>query len=261
MVDRMLNRRRFLAASGGTLLGAAGLAACNTAPGTTERSGGSAAGGGGGGGGTLRWWDHFQPRADLHEKIFAEFEKSTGVHVDYTVYNPNKQGQALQLAFSSKQMPDVFTTAGLGVPAARLRKQGWFAPIDLDEKALAAIPKSAFLEGFTHYDGKLYSLPLVSFRQYTTLTWFNTDLMNKADADPGRDLATWDGSETPPARSSEPAVGRTDGSRRCSSRPGWVNTSRTSPRLPEASAASTRAPGSTPTEVTRTCTPSTSWRR
>ncbi|GAA2756393.1 ABC transporter substrate-binding protein [Actinopolymorpha rutila] len=190
----MINRRKFLA-SGGALLGAVGLGACNTAPSTSEGSGGSHAGGGGGGGkgGVLRWWDQFEPRADLHKEIFAEFEKSSGVHVDYTVYNPNKQGQALQLAFSSKQMPDVFTTAGLGVPAARLRKQGWFAPIDLDEQALAAIPKAAFLEGFTHWNGKLYSLPLASFRQYTTLTWYNTDLVKKAGGDPTHDLATWDG--------------------------------------------------------------------
>ncbi|SDS33416.1 extracellular solute-binding protein [Actinopolymorpha singaporensis] len=223
MVNRMVNRRKFLAASGGALLGAAGLGACNTAPSTTERSSGSSGGGGGGRGRTLRWWDHFQPRADLHEKIFAEFEKSTGVHVEYTVYNPNKQGQALQLAFSSKQMPDVFTTAGLGVPAARLRKQGWFAPIDLDEKALAAIPKSAFLEGFTHYGGKLYSLPLVSFRQYTTLTWFNTDLMKKAGADPARDVTTWDG-----VRKTARAIKRTGGGAY-----GWIAPLQFAPRMGE----------------------------
>lgn len=186
----MVSRRTFLAASSATILGALAAAGCDTAPDRT-RSGGSSSGGDGNQ--VLRWWDHFQPRADLHEKIFAEFQKSSGVAVEYTAYNPDKQGQALQLAFNSNQMPDVFTTAGLNIPPARLRKDDWFAPIELGESALSGIPEDAFLEGFTHYEGKLYSFPLVSFRQYSTLTWFNADLADKAGVDPERDLATWDG--------------------------------------------------------------------
>ncbi|TWD84701.1 multiple sugar transport system substrate-binding protein [Kribbella amoyensis] len=183
----MISRRGFLGASAGAVLGALATSACSTAPGG-DGGGGQAAGGKG-----LRCWDHFQPRADLHKKLFADFQKAHGVAVEYTVYNPNQQGQALQLAFGSKQLPDVFTTAGVQLPQARLRKEGWLAPIELDKEALSAMPQDVFLNGFTHFDDKLYSLPLVSFRQYATLTWYNVELAEKAGLDPKRDLASWDG--------------------------------------------------------------------
>lgn len=182
----MISRRRFFGASAGGVIGALAAAACSTAPG----------GGGGGkaaGAKTLRVWDHFQPREDLHKKLFADFQKSSGTVVQYTVYNPNQQGQALQLAFGSKQLPDVFTTAGVKLPQPRLRKDGWIAPIELSKEDLSAMPADAFLNGFTHFDGKLYSLPMVNYRQYGTLTWYNVELAEKAGLDPDRDLATWDG--------------------------------------------------------------------
>lgn len=180
----MISRRRFLGASAGGVLGALAASACSTAP----SGGGQAAGAK-----SVRVWDHFQPREDLHKKLFADFQKSSGTAVEYTVYNPNQQGQALQLAFGSKQLPDIFTTAGVKLPQARLRKDGWIAPIELSKEDLAAMPQDAFLNGFTHFDDKLYSLPMVSFRQYGTLTWYNVELAEKAGLDPDRDLATWDG--------------------------------------------------------------------
>ena len=169
----MISRRRFLGASAGGVLGALAASACSTAP-----SGGPAVAAK-----SLRVWDHFQPREDLHKKLFADFQKSTGTAVEYTVYNPNQQGQALQLAFGSKQLPDIFTTAGVKLPEARLRKDGWIAPIQLTKEDLADMPQDAFLNGFTHFDDKLYSLPMVNFRQYGTLTWYNVELAEKAGGD------------------------------------------------------------------------------
>jgi multiple sugar transport system substrate-binding protein len=179
----MISRRGFLGATAGTALGALTVGACSTAPSTGQAAGAK----------TLRCWDHYQPREDLHKKLFADFQKSSGTAVEYTVYNPNQQGQALQLAFGSKQLPDVFTTAGVKLPQARLRKDGWIGPIGLEQQDLAAMPPDVFLNGFTHFDGKLYSLPLGSFRQYGTLNWYNVELLEKAGLDPDRDLATWDG--------------------------------------------------------------------
>ncbi|WP_350274986.1 extracellular solute-binding protein [Kribbella sp. HUAS MG21] len=210
----MISRRGFLGASAGAALGALTASACSTAP-----SGGQAAGAK-----TLRCWDHFQPRADLHKKLFADFQKSSGVAVEYTVYNPNQQGQALQLAFGSKQLPDVFTTAGVQLPHARLRKEGWLAPIEIEKEALSAMPADVFLNGFTHFEDKLYSLPLVNFRQYSTLTWYNVELATKAGLDPERDLATWDGFRQA-ARKIEAAGG--DGIS------GWIAPLQFAPRLGE----------------------------
>jgi len=85
-------------------------------------SGGSSTGGASGGApGHIKWWDQFLPKAELEKKTFATFHADGGPEVDYTVYNPNDMGQAVQLAHQSNQMPDVFTLAGLNSSAAILQ--------------------------------------------------------------------------------------------------------------------------------------------
>lgn len=129
----------------------------------------------------IKWWDQFQPLAPLERKTFAAWEKThRNAKVDYTVYDPNHQGQALQVAYNSKQMPDVFTLAGINVPPAQLHKDGWFAPLQFDKATLARLPKGTLIDGVTGFQNKLYSLPLYSPRQYATLTWYNKGLLKKA---------------------------------------------------------------------------------
>ena len=141
----------------------------------------------------LRWWDQFQPLKALQEKTFRGFESShRGVRVEYTVYNPNEMGQALQLAYKSGKIADVHSIAGLSTPPARLVKDGWFAPVDLPENARSTLPADALLDGLHVFDDKLYSFPIFSFRQYTTLNWFNKELVESAGGDPENGPATWD---------------------------------------------------------------------
>lgn len=178
-----LSRRNLLRATG-LLAGAAALGACDTAP-----KGGSQAQGSG----RLKWWDHFQPLSDGEKELFAKFAKTKGgLPVDYTVYNPNDQGKALQLAKQSNQLPDVFTLAGVGAPPASLVKQGWFSPMDLSADAKKLLPDGALIDGITNFNGKVYSFPQFNFRQYTTLTWFNKDLFAKAGLDPNNPPASYD---------------------------------------------------------------------
>ncbi|MDR2552148.1 MAG: hypothetical protein LBD31_03140, partial [Treponema sp.] len=73
---------------------------------------------------TITWWDHFLPLAPLHQQLWAEYTAKTGSKVEYTQYDPAKQGDALLLAFRSTQCPDVFSYTFGGEPAT-LYKEGW----------------------------------------------------------------------------------------------------------------------------------------
>jgi multiple sugar transport system substrate-binding protein len=179
--------RRQLLTLAGALAGSIALTGCDTSP---------AAGSGsktGGAGGSIRWWDQFKPTSEVEKQIFADFAKSEdGLPVEYNVYNPQKMGEALQLAFSSKQMPDVFTLVGVGLPPAALVDQGWFSPLQLDEQTRSTLPPGSLLDGITVFDGQPYSFPWASFRHHDSLTWFNRESFEAAGLDPDAPPETYD---------------------------------------------------------------------
>lgn len=177
------SRRHFLLASGLAVGAASTLAACNTAP-----SGGGKTGSGG-----VSWWDHFNPLRDLHESVFKAYQKDSGVPVEHTVHQAAKMGQALQLAKQSDQLPDVHSNAGLSaLPLPALIKQGWYQPMQLPQEAVDRIGADALIEGITKFDGKIYSFPIFSPRQYIGANWFNKDLVAKAGLDPKDPPETYD---------------------------------------------------------------------
>lgn len=180
-----MDRRRFLALAG-LATGGLALGACDTAP-------GSGGGGSSGASGQLQWWDQFQPISEFEKTVFADFaQQKGGLPVQYTVQNPENQGRALQLAFQSKQLPDVFTLVGVAVPPAGLVEQGWFSPLALDEEHRGLAPEGTFVENLNVFDGKTYSFPLFSFRSHDSLQWFNKDLYQAADLDPENPPTTYD---------------------------------------------------------------------
>ncbi|RIQ22777.1 ABC transporter substrate-binding protein [Jiangella rhizosphaerae] len=199
-----ISRRRLLRSAGllAGVAGAFGLAACDTAPsgaGGPSGGGGPSAGGAGGptggtsgGTGPLLWWDQFNPLQDLQKATFERFTADGGPEVQYTVYNPAEQGQALQLAQGSGQLPDVFTLAGVGVPAAVLRDQGWFSPLSTGDAIRDALPEGSLVPGIHVFDDQVYSFSIFSFRQYETLLWFNRGLLERAGVDPEQPPASWD---------------------------------------------------------------------
>ncbi|MEU6721404.1 extracellular solute-binding protein [Nonomuraea sp. NPDC046802] len=197
-------RRRFFGLSGAALAGALGVAGCTR---TSQQEAATAAGGG-----VIRWWDHFQPLKPLNERIFAEYGKANpGVRVEHEVYNPNEMGQALQLAFKSNQIADVHSIAGLGSSEASLVVGGWFSPLAGQDAIRAKLPADSLLEGLHVFDGKLYSFPIFSARQYTTLNWFNRELVEKAGGDPDNGPATWDEFRSLAARITKDGGGRAYG--------------------------------------------------
>lgn len=185
-----LDRRRFLQASGVLAGGLATglLASC----GSDGDGGGAGDTDGGSGGQPLQWWDHFNPLQDLHKEVFAEYEKDTGIKVEYTPQQTGKMGEALQLAKQAEQLPDVFTNVGLKLPIPALIKEGWYQPIELPEDALGGLPDGAIVEGVHSFDGKAYTFPIFNSKQYWAATWFNTELAEKADLDPASPPETYD---------------------------------------------------------------------
>lgn len=139
------------------------------------------------------WWDQFLPLEALHRSIWESYQADhPEVTVEYTVYNPQEQGQALQLAYESDQMPDVHSLAGLDVPTQQLVDQGWFQPLSNGQDIQGVLPEGSLLNGITAFNGEIYSFPLFSFRQYTSLNWFNKEVMEGAGVDPETGPTTWD---------------------------------------------------------------------
>lgn len=187
------SRRQFLSVAS-IAAGTITVAACDTAPKTAGPGGqaGPPVAGKTGGSGAVKWWDQFNPLQELQRKTFSAFTDKGGPKVDYTVYNPNDQGKALQLAFSSKQMPDVFTLAGIEVPASVLLAQSWFSPLADGDAITKALPQGTIVDGVHSFDGSLYSFPIFSFRQYDALLWSNRQILEKAGIDPQNQPKSWD---------------------------------------------------------------------
>lgn len=176
------SRRRFLQASGAVALGAGlgvGTAGCGS-------------GSGSGTTGTLTWWDHQNQLEPAKRAIFKKFAGDPGgMPVNYTFNNPEKLGQALQLAKQGNQLPDVHSNAGLQVPVPQLIQGGWAGPLHLSDTAMANL-KDALLDGIHIFDGKVYAFPIFDYHVYSNVTWFNTTIVERAGLDPANPPSGYD---------------------------------------------------------------------
>ncbi|HEX8508554.1 MAG TPA: extracellular solute-binding protein [Propionibacteriaceae bacterium] len=182
-----LSRRAFLGGSG-ALAATAVFGACGGGGGG-DGAGGQ--GGGGGGGEGMRWWDHYSALQGFHKDWAAQQSKALGANITYTYNDVTKAAQALQLANQSQQLPDIYSNT-LGLPLSALVKDKWVGEITMSAEAKARLPKGSFTDGVTNLDNKLYGLPLFAFRQYSTATWFNSEIIAKAGIDGDNPPATYD---------------------------------------------------------------------
>lgn len=184
-----VDRRSFISLSG-TLLAAGALAGCNTAPGSGAGAGTSGKRGAQG----ISFWSHSPNLEPLNKRTITAFQKSPGgVPVAYGYHETAKMGQALQLAKQSGQLPDVATNVGLSLPAPALVKEGWFQPAQLTPEATAYLDEhTTLVEGIHTFDGKVYTFPGFSTKQYFTINWFNKELVEKAGLDPSAPPETYD---------------------------------------------------------------------
>ncbi|ANY07714.1 ABC transporter substrate-binding protein [Pseudonocardia sp. HH130630-07] len=181
--------RRTVLGTLGALVGTAVVAGCGGSAPAPEDGPAPPLGSGG-----LRWWDQFEPLEDLQRSTFEAFTRADGTSVEYTTYNPNDLAQALQLAYGSNQLPDVFSPGSLGSPVALLRDQGWFSPLGADSEAAVRtrFPAGVLAEGVHAFGGELYTFPLFSPRQYDALLWYDRDTVARAGLDPDDPPASWE---------------------------------------------------------------------
>ena len=139
----------------------------------------------------VRWWDHFGALQKFHPKFAKDFSARTGIPVEFTYYELSRLGQALTLAKQSNQLPDVHTTAGLEFPTAALVAEGWFLPIDLPQPARDRLGRTV-VEGIHSFNGKAYSFPLFTAKQYSAALWFNNTMAAAAGFDPASPPRSYD---------------------------------------------------------------------
>ncbi|APX31694.1 hypothetical protein BH708_01990 [Brachybacterium sp. P6-10-X1] len=178
----IITRRRLLALT--ALASATSATACS-------RSSSSGDGGAGEGSSNVLWWDHFDPLEKALTGLFDDFAADGGAEVERTVYNPNDMGQALQLAQTSDQLPDVFTNL-FSVPSAALVADGTVGPVTLDDEAQQAVAEVLF-EGIHVFDGQVHSVPIFSHQQHSSLAWMNREMVQAAGHDPDAGALSWDG--------------------------------------------------------------------
>ncbi len=182
MTDHSVSRRHLLgaAATVGAVAMAGTVTACDTSPSSQ------------GGAGKLTWWDHSPNLQAANHAAYAEWKKVGGLDVDYTYIQTAKIGQSLQLAKQSNQLPDVTVNVGLNLPLPNLISDNWFQPLQLTDEARKKLDDAKVLfEGIHTFEGKLYSFPIQSPKQFWSANWFNTNLMAKADLDPANPPTTF----------------------------------------------------------------------
>ncbi len=133
----------------------------------------------------LQWWDHFSSFQKFHADWAAKQSEALGTKVTYTYYEASKAPEALQLANQAKALPDIYSNV-VGIPLAALVKDNWVHEFNISERHPGQAAQGPHHRGLTNIDGKLYGLPLFSFRQYTAVTWFNTDHFAEGRTGPER---------------------------------------------------------------------------
>ncbi len=141
---------------------------------------------------TVQWWDHFQPIAPLFEAEWKGYGADHPVTVQHQVMNPSDMMQSLQLAFRSKQMPDVFSVPAPVAVVDQVAGAGWFAPPESGFTLDKPFQKDVLFDGLTNFGGKVYSFPLFSFRWHSTALWYDKAKVEKAGIDPAKGPNGWD---------------------------------------------------------------------
>lgn len=132
-------------------------------------------------GGTMKWWDQFATLMDTHQAIYDAFEAETGVHVDYENFDAASFREAFDLALSSDQAPDILSYAWDANNAVAKYQEGNFAPLTVSKEDLPQYVQDALVEGYTMFDGEVYSFPTFNIN-HQALLWYNTNLVEEVPA-------------------------------------------------------------------------------
>jgi len=126
---------------------------------------------------TLTWWDQFATLMDTHQAIFDEFEAETGIKVEYQNFDAASLKDAIDLAILSDQCPDIFTQMWGNNKEVAKYTEGVFAPLTVSKEDLPQYVQDALCEGYTMFDGQVYSFPTMAIN-HNALLWYNSELVS-----------------------------------------------------------------------------------
>lgn len=130
---------------------------------------------------SLKWWDHFATLMDTHQAIYDAYEADTGIHVDYENFDAASFKEAFDLALSSHQAPDILSYAWDVNNAVAKYQEGNFSALTVKKEDLPEYVQKTLVEGYTMFDGKVYSFPTFNIN-HQALLWYNTELVDQAPA-------------------------------------------------------------------------------
>ena len=125
----------------------------------------------------------------------AYHEAHPNITVEYQGISGAESGKIIPLGIQNGNAPDCFQALP-NVSGAQMVEEGWVRPLDDIvpgfEEWKQNFPETALVKGVNVFDGKLYSLPYVSGKQYGTLLYYNTEYMERAGFDPASAPLTWE---------------------------------------------------------------------
>lgn len=127
---------------------------------------------------TLTWWDQFAPLMETYQRvIFDPFEAETGIHIEYTNFDAATIAEALDLAWTGGQSPDISSYVFSGQPIAKLN-EGRYQPMTITVDDLPEYLRASIVEGYTMYDGELYGFPTFAIN-HQALLWYNSNMVEE----------------------------------------------------------------------------------
>lgn len=124
----------------------------------------------------LIFWEHFETFTSMNSALFEEFTADTGIDVEYTLASPDKQTDALYVAYRSNQLPDIFSVTFEGA-SSQLFAEKWVAPLNVEMDYFSEDVQAQLFDGLTTYDGKVYSLPLFS-QNHCALFYYHPSMVD-----------------------------------------------------------------------------------
>ena len=145
---------------------------------------------------SFRWVDAGLDNRSFFPTFFDAYQKSrTNVTVQYDNVTDDNLRQLVTTGVQNGNAHDAFRGPG-EITSGQMVREGWVAPLDEIVPNFAqwqaAFPPNSFFEGVNVFNGKTYSFPHLSAKQYGNLMFYNTDYMARADYDPAKKPLTWD---------------------------------------------------------------------
>ena len=127
----------------------------------------------------MSWWDQFLNLQQTHEQvIWGPFTAETGIDIDYQNYDAASFKEAFDLAMGTDQGPAVMSYAWGGNEAVAKYNNGYFSALTVSKDELPDYVKNTLAEGYTMFDGKVYSFPTFAHNHYD-LFWYNKEKVSE----------------------------------------------------------------------------------